>query len=86
MSSIATAVQQQIDVVAFDRQYSPFIFSYEGQKIVPAESAHGVFEAKQSINADRIDYARHKGAERAASAPDQLTHPSRPRGRTCPSR
>ena len=28
----------QIDVVVFDRQYSPFIFSYEGQTIVPAES------------------------------------------------
>ena len=24
---------QQIDVVVFDRQYSPFIFRYEGQRI-----------------------------------------------------
>ena len=46
----------------FDRQYSPFIFSYEGQTIVPAESVYAVFEAKQSINADRIDYARKKVA------------------------
>jgi hypothetical protein len=46
----------------FDRQYSPFIFSYEGQTIVPAESVYAVFEAKQSINADRIDYARQKVA------------------------
>src|SRR5437879_2005593 len=28
----------QIDVVVFDRQYSPFIFQYEGQIIIPAES------------------------------------------------
>ncbi len=53
---------EQIDVVVFDRQYSPFIFKYEGQTIVPAESVYAVFEAKQSINADRIDYAQKKAA------------------------
>lgn len=50
----------QIDVVVFDRQYSPFIFQCEGQKIIPAESVYGVFEAKQSINADQIKYAHEK--------------------------
>jgi hypothetical protein len=29
---------QQIDVVIFDRQYSPFIFQFEDQTIIPAES------------------------------------------------
>jgi hypothetical protein len=29
---------QQIDVVVFDRQYSPFIFNYQNQTIIPAES------------------------------------------------
>src|ERR1700737_63893 len=29
---------EQIDVVVFDRQYSPFIFRYEDQTIIPAES------------------------------------------------
>src|ERR1700704_4991774 len=37
----------QIDVVVFDRQYSPFILHFEGQMIVPAESVYAVFEAKQ---------------------------------------
>lgn len=50
----------QIDVVVFDRQYSPFIFRYEGQTIVPAESVYAVFEAKQSINAAHVEYARQK--------------------------
>lgn len=50
----------QIDVVIFDRQYSPFIFDYEGQKIVPAESVYAVFEAKQSIDAAYIEYAQTK--------------------------
>jgi hypothetical protein len=37
----------QIDVVIFDRQYSPFIFKYEGQTIIPAESVYAVFEANE---------------------------------------
>lgn len=52
----------QIDVVVFDRQYSPFIFKYQGQTIVPAESVYAAFEAKQSINASMVDYARKKVA------------------------
>ncbi len=50
----------QIDVVVFDRQYSPFIFDYEGQKIVPAESVYAVFEAKQTIDAGYVKYAQDK--------------------------
>lgn len=53
---------EQIDVVVFDRQYSPFIFKYEGQTIIPAESVYAVFEAKQSINADQVTYAQKKVA------------------------
>jgi hypothetical protein len=52
----------QIDVVIFDRQYSPFIFTFEGQKIIPAESVYAVFEAKQTLNADLVRYARDKCA------------------------
>lgn len=53
---------EQIDVVVFDRQYSPFIFHYEGQIIVPAESVYAVFEAKQAINAGGVSYAWKKVA------------------------
>ena len=53
---------EQIDVVVFDRQYSPFIFNYQGQTIIPAESVYAVFEAKQAINADQVDYAQNKVA------------------------
>jgi hypothetical protein len=51
---------QQIDVVIVDRQYSPFIFDFQNQKIVPAESVYAVFEAKQDISKDRIKYAQEK--------------------------
>lgn len=53
---------EQIDVVIFDRQYSPFIFHYEGQVIVPAESVYAVFEAKQVSNANQVAYAQKKVA------------------------
>ncbi|MFN8658158.1 MAG: DUF6602 domain-containing protein [Candidatus Obscuribacterales bacterium] len=52
----------QIDVVVFDRQYSPFIFDFQGKKIVPAESVYAVFEAKQTIDKDLVEYAQAKVA------------------------
>lgn len=53
---------QQIDVVVFDRQYSPFIFTYENETIVPAESVYAVFEAKQTADASLVSYAQSKVA------------------------
>jgi hypothetical protein len=53
---------QQIDIVVFDRQYSPFVFKYEGQVIIPAESVYAIFEAKQVINATHVEYAHEKVA------------------------
>jgi len=51
---------QQIDIVIFDRQYSPFIFNFKDEYIIPAESVYAVFEAKQSINATYVNYAHEK--------------------------
>lgn len=56
------AFSEQIDIVIFDRQYSPLIFHYEGQTIIPAESVYAVFEAKQTINASQVSYAQNKVA------------------------
>ena len=53
-------ISQQIDVVIYDRQYSPFIFHYEGEIIIPAESVYAVFEAKQSANLKHVQYAQDK--------------------------
>lgn len=53
---------QQMDVVVFDRQYSPFIFNFKGQLVVPAEAVYAVFEAKQTINAALVAYAQEKVA------------------------
>lgn len=52
----------QIDVVIFDRQYSPFIFKYNGGTVIPAESVYAVFEAKQAIDRSTVSYAQQKAA------------------------
>lgn len=53
-------VSDQLDIVIFDRHFSPFIFRFEGETVVPAESVYAVFEAKQSINAEHVAYAQEK--------------------------
>lgn len=69
------AFSEQCDVVIFDRQYSPFIFTYEGQTVVPAESVYAVFEAKQAINADQVAYAAKKVASVRALTRSSLPIP-----------
>jgi hypothetical protein len=52
---------QQIDIVIFDRQYSPFLLKLDDAKFVPAESVYAVFEVKQEMKGN-IDYAGKKAA------------------------
>lgn len=56
------AFSDQIDIVVFDRQYSPFIFNFQGQIIIPAESVYAVFESKQTIDTNQVKYAHKKVA------------------------
>jgi hypothetical protein len=53
-------ISDQIDLVIYDQQYSPFVFYYEGVKYIPAESVYAVFEVKQSLNKEHIIYAAEK--------------------------
>lgn len=50
----------QLDIVIFDRQYTPLIFRYGGQSFIPAESVYAVFEVKQTINRANLADARKK--------------------------
>ena len=54
------AFSDQIDVVIFDRQYTPFVFDFQGQKFVPAEAVYAVFECKQTVSAQYVRYAQEK--------------------------
>lgn len=75
---------QQIDVIIHDRQYSPFVFSFKGTDVVPAESVYAVFEAKQALTADYIRYAKEKAASvrqlhRTSLAAETIDGLSRPK-------
>ena len=52
----------QMDVVIFDRQYSPFIFKFQDKPVIPAESVYAALEAKQSADAAHAAYAQTKVA------------------------
>ena len=53
-------LSEEIDIVIYDRQYSPFLFKKEGAKYIPAESVYGVLEVKQDLGRDEILYAGEK--------------------------
>jgi hypothetical protein len=55
-------ISDQIDIVIYDRQYSPFLFNQNGAKYIPAESVYAVFEIKPELNAANIAYAGAKAA------------------------
>lgn len=67
---------QQIDVVIFDRQYTPVLFNHADEKYIPAESVYAVFEVKQKINASSLKYAGEKAASvrRLKRTSAKITH------------
>jgi hypothetical protein len=52
----------QIDVVIYDRQYSPFLYNQANQRYVPAESVYAVLEVKQDLSREYVRYAGDKAA------------------------
>jgi hypothetical protein len=55
-------LSEEIDLVIYDRQYSPFLFNQNFVKYVPAESVYAVFEIKQEIGSGVVKYAGEKVA------------------------
>lgn len=53
-------ISDQIDIIIFDRQYTPMVFELKGAKLIPAESVYAVFEVKQTISKEYLDYAYEK--------------------------
>lgn len=49
-----------IDLVIFDRQYSPLLFEMNGGLYVPAESVYAAIEVKQEFTAAWVKYAGKK--------------------------
>lgn len=51
-----------IDLVVFDEIHSPLLFEKNGVLYIPAESVYAVFEIKQELTKDYIEYAGAKAA------------------------
>lgn len=56
------ASSEQIDIVIYDRQYSPFLYNRANQRYVPAESVYAVLEVKQELSREHVMYAGDKAA------------------------
>ncbi|PWU09498.1 MAG: hypothetical protein C5B50_27355 [Verrucomicrobia bacterium] len=55
-------VSHSIDIVVFDRQYTPTLLDNEKHRYVPAEAVYGVFECKPTIDKAYLEYAAEKAA------------------------
>src|SRR5690242_12125759 len=55
-------ISDEIDIVIYDRQYSPFILHQNGVAFIPAECVYAVLEVKQTLSRKNIQYAQNKAA------------------------
>ncbi|MCU0693227.1 MAG: hypothetical protein MUF54_17685 [Polyangiaceae bacterium] len=56
------ATSDQIDVVVFDRQYTPTLLDQQSHRFIPAEAVYCVLEVKPTLNKEYIEYAGAKAA------------------------
>jgi hypothetical protein len=52
-------LSHQIDLVIYDQQYTPFVFTQNGIHYIPAEGVYAIFEVKPDFK-DNIHYAGQK--------------------------
>lgn len=55
-------LSDEIDLVIYDRQYSPLLFNRDGVLYIPAESVYAVLEVKQQLDKGTVEYAAKKAA------------------------
>ncbi len=53
---------EQIDIVIFDRHFTPTLLDQQQHRYVPAEAVYAVFEAKPHIDKPYLEYAGEKAA------------------------
>lgn len=54
------STSHQIDVVIYDKQYTPTLLDQKNHRYIPAEAIYAVFEVKPTINKQYLDYAGEK--------------------------
>jgi len=53
-------ISEQIDIIIYDRHFTPFIFKGEKVVYIPAEGVYAIFEVKPHFNKKNYDYAVKK--------------------------
>ena len=76
-------ISEQIDLVIFDRHFSPFLLHHDGACYIPAESVYAVFEIKQEASKHELIYAGKK-AESVRMLKRTSTHIPHAGGRYAP--
>lgn len=64
-----------MDIAIFDCQYSPFVFTFKEQNIIPIENVYAAFEVKQLIDLSMVNYAKEKITSVRALSPTSLPIP-----------
>lgn len=57
-----SSVSDYIDIIIYDRYYSPIVFNENGALYIPAESVFAIVESKQDLDKGHIEYARDKAS------------------------
>lgn len=62
------SLSEQIDIVIFDQQYTPFVFTQNGIHYIPAEGVYAIFEVKPDLqgNVDGLNYIEYAGKKIAS--------------------
>lgn len=53
---------QQVDVVIFDKHFTPTLLDQQNHRYIPAEAVYAVFESKPHIDKSYLEYAGDKAA------------------------
>lgn len=58
-------LSHQIDLVIYDQQYTPFVFSQNGIHYIPAEGVYAVFEVKPDLqgSVDGVNFFEYAGSK-----------------------
>lgn len=53
-------ISEQIDIVVYDRHFTPVLYFQNNERLIPAESIYAVFEVKQDLSTEHVAYASQK--------------------------
>ena len=56
------AISDQIDIIIFDRYFTPVLLAQETHRYIPAEAVYAVFEVKPNLTPEHLKYAENKAA------------------------